>query len=62
EEQQKAQIHEIVAKMTSECWDKCITGQPGSKFSSSETNCLTYCAQRYMDMTALIVKRFQSMQ
>jgi import inner membrane translocase subunit TIM8 len=55
-------INEMVAKMTSECWDKCITGTPGNKFSSSETNCLTHCAQRYMEMSMLIMKRFQSMQ
>lgn len=62
EEQQRAMINEMVAKMTSECWDKCITGAPGNKFSSSETNCLTHCAQRYMEMSMLIMKRFQSMQ
>ncbi|KAK2445288.1 mitochondrial import inner membrane translocase subunit TIM8 [Trifolium repens] len=62
EEQQRAMINEMVAKMTSECWDKCITGTPGNKFSSSETNCLTHCAQRYMEMSMLIMKRFQSMQ
>ncbi|PHT83502.1 Mitochondrial import inner membrane translocase subunit TIM8, partial [Capsicum annuum] len=52
----------IVGKLTSACWDKCITGTPGSKFSSSEASCLTNCAQRYMEMSMIIVERFQNMQ
>ncbi|CDP14990.1 unnamed protein product [Coffea canephora] len=60
-EKEKAMANEIVAKLTHICWDKCITSTPGSKFSSSETTCLTNCAQRYMDMSMIIMKRFQSM-
>ncbi|EPS66141.1 mitochondrial import inner membrane translocase subunit [Genlisea aurea] len=59
EEKQKAMVSEMVGKLTSACWDKCITGTPGSKFSSGETSCLTNCAQRYMEMSILIVKRLQ---
>ncbi|KAL1347202.1 hypothetical protein HN51_020693 [Arachis hypogaea] len=62
EEQQKAVITETVAKVTSECWDKCITGTPGNKFSSSEASCLSNCAQRFVETNMLIWKRFQSMQ
>ncbi|XP_022738244.1 mitochondrial import inner membrane translocase subunit TIM8-like [Durio zibethinus] len=62
QEREKAMLNEMVAKLTSVCWDKCITSTPGSKFSSSESACLSHCAQRYMDMTRIIVKRFQSMQ
>ncbi|XP_071722693.1 mitochondrial import inner membrane translocase subunit TIM8-like [Rutidosis leptorrhynchoides] len=62
QEKEKAVINEMVAKLTSTCWDKCITSTPGSKFSSSEVSCLTNCAQRYMDMSLLIMRRFQSMQ
>ncbi|KAL6900712.1 hypothetical protein ACP4OV_005388 [Aristida adscensionis] len=58
-EQQKAMVGEMVGKLTSVCWDKCITSTPGSKFSSSETTCLTNCAQRYLDMSVLIAKRFE---
>lgn len=61
QEQQRAMVNQMVAKLTSACWDKCITGTPGSKFSSSESTCLTNCAQRYMDLTVLIMKRFQNM-
>ncbi|PKA54820.1 Mitochondrial import inner membrane translocase subunit TIM8 [Apostasia shenzhenica] len=62
QEKQKAMISEMVGKLTSLCWDKCITSTPGSKFSSSETSCLTNCAQRYIDMSMIIMKRFESMQ
>ncbi|XP_057982616.1 mitochondrial import inner membrane translocase subunit TIM8-like [Malania oleifera] len=62
QEKQKAMLNEMVAKVTKECWDKCITGSPGSKFSSSESSCLSNCARRYMDMSMTIMKRFQSMQ
>ncbi|XP_010250594.1 PREDICTED: mitochondrial import inner membrane translocase subunit TIM8 [Nelumbo nucifera] len=61
QEKQKAMVNEMVAKLTNVCWDKCITGTPGSKFSSSESTCLSNCAQRYMDMSLIIMKRFQSM-
>jgi mitochondrial import inner membrane translocase subunit TIM8 len=52
---------EMIGKLTSLCWDKCITSSkaPGSKFSSGETTCLTNCAQRYLDMSMLVAKRFE---
>ncbi|GMN56573.1 hypothetical protein TIFTF001_025692 [Ficus carica] len=62
QEKERAMINEMVAKLTTVCWDKCITGTPGSKFSSSEQTCLQNCARRYLDMSALIMKRFQNMQ
>ncbi|XP_038685593.1 mitochondrial import inner membrane translocase subunit TIM8-like [Tripterygium wilfordii] len=62
QEKERAMVNEMVAKLTSVCWDKCITSTPGSKFSSSESSCLSHCAQRYMDMSLIIMKRFQSMQ
>eukprot|EP01018_Ginkgo_biloba_P037768 Gb_35115 [translate_table: standard] len=61
QEKQKAMMNEMVAKLTNVCWDKCITGTPGSKFSSSETACLTNCAQRFLDMSILTIRRFQNM-
>jgi import inner membrane translocase subunit TIM8 len=60
QEKQRMMINEIVSKLTSECWDKCITGTPGSKFSSSETTCLTNCAGRFLEMTEIIARRFGS--
>ncbi|RWR86978.1 mitochondrial import inner membrane translocase subunit TIM8 [Cinnamomum micranthum f. kanehirae] len=62
QEKERAMVTEMVGKLTNVCWDKCITGTPGSKFSSGESTCLTNCAQRYMDMSLIIMKRFQSLQ
>lgn len=59
QEKERAMVNEVVAKLTSSCWDKCVTGTPGSKFSSSEYNCLSHCAKRYMEMSMLIMKRVQ---
>ncbi|KAJ6882553.1 hypothetical protein NC652_029940 [Populus alba x Populus x berolinensis] len=61
EEKERAMVNEMVAKLTSACWDKCITSTPGSKLSSSESSCLSNCARSYMDMSLIIMKRFQSM-
>lgn len=62
QEKQKAMLNELVAKLTDVCWDKCCTGAPGTRLSSSESSCLTNCAQRYMDVSALIIRRLQTMQ
>ncbi|KAM0851435.1 hypothetical protein ACQ4PT_052417 [Festuca glaucescens] len=59
QEKQNMMVKELVGKLTSMCWDKCITSAPGSKFSSGETTCLTNCTQRYLDMTMIIAKRLQ---
>ncbi|XP_073358902.1 mitochondrial import inner membrane translocase subunit TIM8 isoform X1 [Aegilops tauschii subsp. strangulata] len=59
QEKHKMMMSEMVTKLTNVCWDKCITSTPGSKFSSGETTCLTNCAQRYLDMTVIIAKRFE---
>ncbi|PON95703.1 Tim10/DDP family zinc finger [Trema orientale] len=62
QEKERAMANEMVAKLTTVCWDKCITGTPGSKFSSSEQSCLSNCARRYLDLSIIIMKRFQNMQ
>nr|CAB3453907.1 unnamed protein product [Digitaria exilis] len=45
-EQEKEQLmaKQMVSKLISVCWDKCITSTPGSKFSPGETACLSNCA------------------
>ncbi|VAI19577.1 unnamed protein product [Triticum turgidum subsp. durum] len=58
QEKEKMMVSEMIGKVTSECWDKCITGAPGSKLSSGETSCLSNCAQRFIDMSEMIAKRF----
>ncbi|XP_024401978.1 mitochondrial import inner membrane translocase subunit TIM8 [Physcomitrium patens] len=62
QEKQKAVLNELVGKLTDVCWDKCITSTPGSKLSSSESSCLTYCAQRFLETSSLILRRFQNLQ
>ncbi|CAN1175151.1 Mitochondrial import inner membrane translocase subunit TIM8 [Linum perenne] len=62
QEKERAMMNEMVAKLTNVCWEKCITSAPGNKFSSSESSCLSNCAQRYLDLSVIIMKRFQSMQ
>ncbi|KAI4963982.1 hypothetical protein ZWY2020_008533 [Hordeum vulgare] len=59
QEKQRMMMSEMVTKLTNVCWDKCITGTPGSKFSSGETTCLTNCAQRYLDMSMIIARGFR---
>ncbi|OQU89758.1 hypothetical protein SORBI_3002G259532 [Sorghum bicolor] len=41
-EQEKEQLmaKEMVSKLTSVCWDKCMTSTPGSKLSPGETSAL----------------------
>ncbi|KAG5029913.1 hypothetical protein JHK82_013505 [Glycine max] len=62
QERQIAMANEMVAKLTSTSWDKCLTGTPGGKFSSSESTCLSNCAHLYIEMSVLVMKRFQSMR
>ncbi|CAI5467950.1 unnamed protein product [Closterium sp. Yama58-4] len=62
QEKQKAMLNELVAKLTEVCWDKCVTAAPGTKFSGSESSCLSNCAQRYLDVSGLVVRKFQSIQ
>ncbi|CAL9168624.1 unnamed protein product [Musa hybrid cultivar] len=59
---QNAMIGQMVGKLTDQCWDKCISGTPGSKLSSKDSACLSNCARRFMDMSMLIMKKLQSMQ
>ncbi|KAI3917427.1 hypothetical protein MKX01_029449 [Papaver californicum] len=61
QEKQRAMVNEMVAKLTNTYWDKCVTSTPGSKFSLSESSCIANCAQRYLDTSMIIMKRFQNM-
>jgi mitochondrial import inner membrane translocase subunit TIM8 len=56
EENQKAAVQQIIAKLTDTCWDKCM-GKPGSKLSSWETDCISNCAERFLDASIFIVQR-----
>ena len=58
EENQKAAVQQIIAKLTETCWDKCM-GKPGTKLSSWEADCITNCAGRFLDTTMFIVEKMQ---
>lgn len=58
EQQQMAQVQQLIASLTDKCWDKCI-GTPGASLSSRESTCLTNCAARFMDTTQYIMQRAQ---
>lgn len=58
EENQKAAVQQIIAKLTDTCWDKCMS-KPGAKLSSWETDCISNCAERFLDTSLLIVQRMQ---
>lgn len=58
EENQKAAVQQIISKLTDTCWDKCIS-KPGTKLSAWETDCISNCAQRFLDTSLLIVQRMQ---
>jgi mitochondrial import inner membrane translocase subunit TIM8 len=56
EENQKAAVQQIIAKLTDTCWDKCMS-KPGNKLSSWETDCISNCAERFLDASIFIVQR-----
>ncbi|PXF40104.1 Mitochondrial import inner membrane translocase subunit Tim8 A [Gracilariopsis chorda] len=58
EENQKAAVQQIISKLTDTCWDKCM-GKPGNKLSSWETDCISNCAERFLDTSIFIVQRME---
>lgn len=58
EENQKAQVQQIISKLTDTCWDKCM-GKPGAKLSNWERDCIGNCAERFLDASIFIVQRMQ---
>ena len=56
EENQRAAVQQIISKLTDTCWDKCM-GKPGSKLSSYERDCISNCAERFLDASIFIVQR-----
>ncbi|XP_004299183.1 PREDICTED: mitochondrial import inner membrane translocase subunit TIM8-like [Fragaria vesca subsp. vesca] len=56
-EHHRVVVAEMVDRLTSACWDKCITSTTlGSKLSSSETACLSKCVRRYRDLGLIVEK------
>ena len=59
QEQQKAVLNQLIHKLTTRCWEKCM-GSPGKRLSSSEENCLKYCALRHIDASQFVQQRLQA--
>lgn len=58
-EQAQARINSTVHNLTSMCWDKCVTGTPGSRFARGEEGCLLNCVDRFMDTSLFIIKTIE---
>ncbi|KAG0709067.1 Tim10/DDP family zinc finger-domain-containing protein [Suillus ampliporus] len=58
-EQAQARVNSTVHSLTSMCWDKCITGTPGSRFARGEESCLLNCVDRFMDTSLYIIKTIE---
>ena len=61
QENQKAAIQAAIAKLTETCWDKCVA-KPGSKLSSGEEECLSNCAERFLDASVFVMQRMVKKQ
>jgi import inner membrane translocase subunit TIM8 len=58
QQQQMVHVQQLIATLTDVCWDKCIS-TPGASLSGKETNCVSQCAQRFIDATQYILQRAQ---
>ncbi|KAJ8596535.1 hypothetical protein M405DRAFT_153262 [Rhizopogon salebrosus TDB-379] len=58
-EQAQARINSTVHNLTSMCWDKCVTGTPGSRFARGEEGCLLNCVDRFLDTSLFIIKTIE---
>ncbi|KAF8845264.1 hypothetical protein BDN67DRAFT_986998 [Paxillus ammoniavirescens] len=61
-EQAQARINNQIQSFTSMCWDKCITGTPGSRFARGEEACLANCVERFLDSSLFMVSQIQHQQ
>ncbi|ODN06052.1 Mitochondrial import inner membrane translocase subunit Tim8 [Orchesella cincta] len=59
-EQQKQQLRATIQNLTDTCWEKCITGNPGTRLDSKTEACLENCVHRFFDVTVMIANRFAS--
>jgi len=60
--QRQAQAHSQLLAFTSMCWDKCITGTPGSRFARGEEACIVNCVARFVDTSEYLVGQIQRQQ
>lgn len=59
-ESQRQRFQALVHSLTNSCWDICMTGTPGSKMDGKTQTCLSNCVNRFIDASAFIVKRLES--
>ncbi|XP_053206445.1 mitochondrial import inner membrane translocase subunit Tim13-like [Panonychus citri] len=48
---------ELVKQMSEKCFKKCVL-KPASSLDSSETKCLNFCVDRYMDTWTSVTKGY----
>ncbi|KAJ6627201.1 Tim10/DDP family zinc finger-domain-containing protein [Mycena sp. CBHHK59/15] len=60
-QQAEARLHSSIHNFTGICWDKqaCVTGTPSTRFSTSESNCLANCVERFLDTSLFMVKKIE---
>ncbi|GAA6014935.1 hypothetical protein JCM10207_002232 [Rhodosporidiobolus poonsookiae] len=58
-EQVKAKLQSSIHQFTDTCWDLCIKGAPGARFSRGEESCLVNCVDRFLDSSLYIVKSLE---
>ncbi|CAL8069777.1 unnamed protein product [Calicophoron daubneyi] len=59
--QHRAQFQTQVNRLTSMCWDKCMSGYPPTKMDTKRSSCIENCTERFLDVSLLLRSRFQSM-
>jgi len=60
--QRQAQAHGQLLAFTSMCWDKCITGTPGTRFARGEEACIANCIDRFVDTSEYLLGQIQRQQ
>mmetsp|Transcript_16139 Transcript_16139/g.21348 ORF Transcript_16139/g.21348 Transcript_16139/m.21348 type:complete len:124 (-) Transcript_16139:421-792(-) len=61
QEQQRALIQTVVAKLTEIAHDKCV-GRPASSLSSSEQGCIHAVVSKYLDTSEFVLGRMMKQQ
>ncbi|PAA53890.1 hypothetical protein BOX15_Mlig006824g2 [Macrostomum lignano] len=51
-----AELQRRIGQLSGLCWEKCMTAYPKYSISSREENCVTNCAERYLDVSSLIAE------
>ena len=57
-ETQKAELQNLVHKLTDMCWEKCMD-KPRDKLDYRTETCFSNCAERFIDVSLITTQRFQ---